>query len=64
MSTLDYAEIYKDDHGEWRYRIKASNHEIIAEGESYKNRQDMVDVLALHFPTAAINLRDLTQEDR
>ena len=64
MSTLDYAEIYKDTDDQWRYRIRASNHEIIAEGESYKNRQDMVDVLALHFPTAAINLRDLTQEDR
>jgi len=63
VSTLDYAEIYKDDQGEWRFRVRASNHEIIAEGESYKNRQDMVDVLELHFPTAAINLRDLTEEN-
>ena len=63
MSTLDYAEIYKDDQGEWRFRVRSANHEIIAEGESYKNRQDMVDVLEFHFPTAAINLRDLTEEN-
>lgn len=34
-------EIYKDGDGEWRWRLKASNGEIIADsGEGYKNKAD------------------------
>lgn len=31
-------EIYQDDSGEWRWRLKASNGEVIASGEGYKTR--------------------------
>jgi uncharacterized protein YegP (UPF0339 family) len=32
-------EIYKDKKGEFRFRLKAANGEIIATGEGYKNKQ-------------------------
>jgi uncharacterized protein YegP (UPF0339 family) len=31
-------EIYKDSRGEYRFRLKAGNGEIIATGESYKTK--------------------------
>ncbi|MBP5448235.1 MAG: DUF1508 domain-containing protein, partial [Treponema sp.] len=34
-------EIYKDKAGEFRYRLKASNGEIIASGESYTTKQSV-----------------------
>jgi len=32
-------EVYKDKKGEFRFRLKAGNGEIIATGEGYKNKQ-------------------------
>ncbi|HON78120.1 MAG TPA: YegP family protein [Spirochaetota bacterium] len=32
-------EVYKDGKGEYRFRLKASNGEIIAVGEGYKTKQ-------------------------
>jgi uncharacterized protein YegP (UPF0339 family) len=35
---------YKDNQGEWRWRLKASNGRIIADsGEGYKNEQGCLD---------------------
>lgn len=31
-------EIYQDAGGEWRWRLKARNGEIVAQGEGYKTR--------------------------
>ena len=37
-------EVYKDKAGEWRWRVKAANGQIIASAhEGYKNRQDCVN---------------------
>jgi uncharacterized protein len=34
-------EVYKDKKGEWRWRFKASNGDILADsGEGYKNKSD------------------------
>ncbi|MCD0218109.1 DUF1508 domain-containing protein, partial [Enterobacter hormaechei subsp. steigerwaltii] len=33
-----YFEIYKDAKGEYRWRLKAANHEIIAQGEGYTSK--------------------------
>ena len=36
-----YYTIYKDNASQWRWRLQASNHKVIADsGESYFNRQD------------------------
>jgi len=47
-----YFEIYQQAGqtvlgGQWRWRLKAVNHKIIAQGESYHNRQDCLDAIAL-----------------
>lgn len=55
----DIAQIYRDTAGEIRFRVLARNGEVIAQGESYKHKQDAVDVLEQHFPYASIV--DLTQ---
>lgn len=35
-------EIYQDKKNEWRWRLKAANHKIVAEsGEGYKKRQGL-----------------------
>ena len=41
-----YYEIYQSG-GEWRWRLKGRNHEILAEGESYKNKADCEYVIQL-----------------
>lgn len=34
-------------HDQWRWRLKAANHEIIANGESYHNKADCLHVIDL-----------------
>jgi uncharacterized protein YegP (UPF0339 family) len=42
------AEVYRDAAGEWRWRIKAANHRVIADsGESYQKQADCLAGLAL-----------------
>lgn len=31
-------EIYRDKAGEYRWRLKAANHQVVASGEGYKTR--------------------------
>lgn len=39
-------EYYEDKAGEWRWRLKHQNGNIVADSsEGYKNRQDMLDVI-------------------
>ena len=38
-------EVYKDAKEEWRFRLVASNGQIIAVGESYKNKNDCIDTI-------------------
>lgn len=41
-------EIYKDKNGEWRWHLKAANHEKIAtSGEGYKNKADALHAIDL-----------------
>jgi uncharacterized protein len=42
-----YFEIYQDQSKLWRWRLKAVNHEIIADGESYKNKKDCLHAIEL-----------------
>ena len=38
-------ETYKDTAGKHRFRLKAANGEIVATGEDYENRSDMIDTI-------------------
>ena len=49
-----YFEIYRQfkgtpstGKGQWRWRLRAGNHEIIASGESYVNKADCLHVIEL-----------------
>ena len=53
-SNADRAEIYRTQDGQWWWRIKAANNEIIAQGESYNHRHDLESMLAEHFPDIPI----------
>lgn len=43
-------ELYKSGN-EWRWRLRAANHEIIAQGESYKNKIDAQNAVGLVMDT-------------
>lgn len=38
--------VYQDRAGEWRWRLYAANHRVLADsGEGYLNKQDCIDAL-------------------
>ena len=47
-------EIYKDKVGEWRWRLKAANNEIIATSEGYKEKTGCEDGIASVKKNASI----------
>ena len=57
-------EIYKDNAGEYRFRLKASNGEIIAVSEGYESKQGCENGIASvrrNAPTAEVD--DLSGEN-
>ena len=43
-----YYQVYKDGADEWRWRLRAANHEIIAtSGEGYVNKADCLHGVSL-----------------
>ncbi len=72
-----YFEIYKEcdvnnkgilglmhaDSKEWRWRLKGDNHEIVASGESYKNRADCLHAInQIMGISSSTKINDLTQD--
>ena len=47
-----YFEIYQSG-TQWRWRLRSANHEIIASGEGYNNKQDCEHAVALLKQTNA-----------
>lgn len=45
-------EMYKDNKNQYRWRLKASNGEIIAQGESYVNKHDCQVAVGLVMDTS------------
>ena len=48
-----YFQIYQDTSRQWRWRLRSGNHEIIAHGESYRNRADCLHAIDLVKSTNA-----------
>ncbi|AEC18363.1 hypothetical protein UMN179_02354 [Gallibacterium anatis UMN179] len=42
-----YFEIFKGVNGQWYWRLKAANHEIIAQGEGYTTKQSCLHCIEL-----------------
>jgi uncharacterized protein YegP (UPF0339 family) len=40
MRHIARYEVFKDEGGEWRWRLQAANGEIIAQSEGYTRRED------------------------
>ncbi len=54
-----YFEVYKDVRGEWRWTLKAGNHETIAtSGEGYINRADCLHGIELVKQSATAPVRE------
>lgn len=54
MAENDYTELYEDKAGEYRWRRKAGNHEIIAvSGESFYSKASASRSAKRVFPTVA-----------
>ena len=41
-------EVYQDASGEWRWRLKSANGEIVASGEGYKRKQGALSGVKAH----------------
>ena len=55
-------EIYKDSKGEFRFRLKAGNGEVVATGESYKNKASVISgVDAVKRAAAEAEIEDTTE---
>lgn len=54
MAAGDVAEVFRGDDGQFYFRVKAANHEVIAESEGYHNKGDAINVLEQHFGEATI----------
>src|SRR5919205_816059 len=51
--------VYKDAAGEWRWNLRASNNQIIADsGEGYHNRQDCLHAIELVKASKGAPVRD------
>jgi uncharacterized protein len=44
-----YFQVYRSGvlRREWRWRLRAANHEPIASGEGYRSKQDCIDAVGL-----------------
>lgn len=49
-------QFYKDDKGEWRWRLKARNGQIVASGEGYKTRGGVLSGIKAHRRIAITEL--------
>lgn len=55
-------EIYEDGKGEFRFRLKAGNGEIVATGESYKTKASVINgVDAVKRAAAEAEIDDKTE---
>lgn len=63
MPPEDVAQIYVGEDGDYRYRIRAANNEVIASGEGYEHPQDIEEMIGRHFPYATIVRLDLAEAD-
>ena len=57
-------EIYKGRNGKWFWRLKAKNHETIANGQGYSKKADCLHVIRLIKRTTKAELVDLVEEEK
>lgn len=56
-------EMYRDSTGEWRWRLRARNGEVVADsGEGYKRREDCEHGIELVRQSAEAKIVDMTTQ--
>jgi len=56
-------ELYRDSAGEWRWRLRARNGEVVAEsGEGYKRREDCEHGINLVRQSTEAKIVDMTTQ--
>ena len=53
-------ELYKSG-SEWRWRLRAANGKVIANGEGYKNKVDALSVIDLIKASSQCEIRQITE---
>ena len=54
--------VYRDSQGEWRWRVRADNGEIVADSaEGYRNRADCLEMAGRLFAAAAFPIDEETE---
>jgi uncharacterized protein len=56
-------EIYKDKSGDYRFRLKASNGQIIAQGQGYQNKADCTHAIEV-IQKGAADAKVVEEEDK
>jgi len=46
----NYVQIYRSRDGQWRFRVKSRNHEVVAQGEGYTRRSSARRGASRAFP--------------
>jgi len=57
MSTMPKFEVYQDNAGKFRFRLKAANGEVIAVGEAYESKDGCkhgIESIKINAPIADI----------
>ncbi len=49
-----YVQWYKDDAGEYRFRKRAGNHEIVASSEGYTTKASVLEAARREYPDLEI----------
>lgn len=58
-----FCQAYQDSNGEWRWRIKHRNGNVLADsGEGYVNRHDMLETLFNLHPGIDVEYLDSSEE--
>ena len=58
-------EVYKDKRGEFRFRLKAANGQIITTGEGYKAREGCMNCIkSIKSGAASAQINDTTKDER
>lgn len=53
-----YYTVFKGTNGNWYWNLKAANHQIIANGEGYANKADVLTVIGLVKASSAAPIKE------
>lgn len=55
---VPYFEVFVDPTGQYRWRLRGANHEIVAHGEAYRNKSDLKAIEWMRYWVPRAQVRD------